>query len=301
MGKKARMRIHARSKFMYDALVTSYLARARSGQAGAVQFGAGTPRMTPTGNSGVRFVRKDNAAAVGKEAAVMIANQLAWQPDSTFIFPTGGTPLPMYESLRHRPELNWKKARLFHLDEYVPPQGYTGPTRYETYEEYMRRELWDYLDADRHFFKHSANDPVGYEREINKTGGPDVVVLGIGVNGHVAFNEPGADPHSPARTIEMADSTILRNFKLPNPPRKADGTLDRDALHRMGYPTDAVTVGLDTILRAKKIVLLATGADKQAIVKQAFDPKTPPDPQLPASWLKTHPDVTVITDFPAND
>lgn len=246
-------------------------------------FGArGSKRMSSQEAGSIRLVRKNNPEAVGLEAAGMVANQLVEKPDSTLVFPTGNTPLPMYKALLHMPHLNWKKSRLFHLDEYVKPAGYNRPVPYETYEDYMRRELWDCLDANKHYFSHYTDNPAAYEAQVNATGGPDLVILGIGANGHIAFNEPGSAKDSPARTIDLADQTILSNF---------------GSVGKQGYPTQAVTLGLKTILSAKRIILLATGEGKRDILKRALDPSTPADPAIPASFLKEHPNVTVITDF----
>lgn len=236
-------------------------------------------------SGGVTFVRENDADAVGRKAAELVADQLDEKANSTFIFPTGNTPLPMYKALRHMPHLHWDSARLFHLDEYVKPPGQKGPVPYETYEEYMRRELWDCISGRKYYFSHFDGDPAGYEKLVNEKGGPDLVVLGIGANGHLAFNEPGSDPNSPARVIDLADKTIVSNF---------------GSVGKRGFPTQAMSLGLKTILSAKKIILLATGSSKQAILRRAFDPNTPATADIPASWLKQPAiakKVTVITDF----
>ncbi len=264
---------------MYDAVVPS-MVKPVSRQALFGSWGSQGMPAQRTGN--VQFVRKNSADAVGLEAADRVAAQLVSKPDSTLVFPTGNTPLPMYKALRHMPHLNWKQSRLFHLDEYVQPAGHGGPLKYETYQEYMRRELWDCLDAQKHYFAHYTAQPAQYEQLVNATGGPELVILGIGANGHIAFNEPGSAPDSPARTIDLTDQTVISNF---------------GSVGKKDYPTQAVTLGLKTILGAKQILLLATGEGKREILKKALDPATPPDPAIPASYLKSHPNVTVITDF----
>lgn len=231
---------------------------------------------------GVQYVCLPDAQAVGVCAADWVARTLQDSPQAVLVFPTGNTPLPMYEALRHRPELDWSGTRLFHLDEYVPPRDARRPLPYETYAEYMRRELWDVIDGQKHYFIQDVDEPTAYEARIAGLGGADLVILGIGVNGHIAFNEPGAKPDSPARRVALAPATILSNFK---------------ALNKPGYPTHAVTLGLKSILSARHILLLATGQAKQQVVRQALLECTPPDADLPASWLKTHPHVTVLTDF----
>ncbi len=244
-----------------------------------VRFGMGR-NVKPL--AGIHFVRLRDADAVGCEAAGMVAAQLLAKPESSIVFPTGRTPLPMYKVLRHMPHLNWRQSRLFHLDEYVNPAPRAPRVPYEAYAEYMNRELWDYITARKHYFDHYSQKPDEYERLVSADDGPDLVILGIGGNGHIAFNEPGSLPDSPARVIDLAEQTIKSNF---------------GSVGKAGYPLQAVTLGLGTILSARKIILLATGQDKQAIVQKVFNPKTKPSKSLPASWLKQHPDVTVLTDF----
>jgi glucosamine-6-phosphate deaminase len=236
---------------------------------------------------GSRFIQEPDSEAVGLKAAGLIAEQLAEKPDSSIVFPTGKTPLPMYRALRHQPELSWRQSRLFHLDEYVRPPDATGPLKYETFEAYMRRELWDYIDGKKFYFSHYTADPAAYEQLVRAQDGPDLVILGIGKNGHIAFNEPGSAPDSPGRLIQLTEETINSNF----------GHSPASASTRTGYPTQAVTLGLKTILAARRLILLATGTGKRLIVQRAFDPTTPPDTTCPASWLKRHPNVTVLTDF----
>lgn len=233
--------------------------------------------------SGVRFIQRPNDEAVGQEAARLVEQTLQQKPNASIVFPTGNTPLRMYQALRRTPYSLWAQSRLFHLDEYVPPAGYQGPTKYETYEEYMRRELFDCVGGQKYYVKHYLNRLDEYDRLIRQNNGPDLVVLGIGGNGHVAFNEPGSAKDAKTRLIELEDQTIRDNF---------------GSVGKRGFPTQAATLGLDTVLQAKHIILLATGEKKRAIVEKALNPKTPPSADCPASWLKQHPNVTVITDFP---
>jgi glucosamine-6-phosphate deaminase len=234
--------------------------------------------------SGVRFIQCVNDEAVGREAAELVEQTLRQKPNAAIVFPTGNTPLRMYQALRRTPYSLWAQSRLFHLDEYVPPKDYQGPTSYEAYEEYMRRELFDCVGGQKYYVKHYLDRLDEYDRLIRQSGGPDLVILGIGGNGHVAFNEPGSSKDAQTRLIDLEDRTIRDNF---------------GSTGKRGFPTQAATLGLDTVLRAKHIILLATGEKKRAIVERAFNPNTPPSADCPASWLKTHPNVTVVTDFKA--
>jgi len=230
---------------------------------------------------GFRILCKNSAEEVALEAARLVALQLAQKPDSSIVFPTGNTPLPMYAALREMSGLDWLCSRLFQLDEYLPPHP-GKPVQYESFATFMHRELWGHVDGIKHYFQDYMQAPETYERLVTQDHGPDLAILGIGANGHVAFNEPGSSPDSPTRVIELADETIRNNF----------GGIDRQE-----YPKQAITLGLKTILSARKIILLATGESKIQILQRAFNPKTPPSLDCPASWLKTHQNALILTDF----
>lgn len=262
---------------MYDA-VTGYCLPFRYGSPVAqARFGKGERQI-----GGVRFVQCEDNEAVGRAAAELVEKTLLQKPDASIVFPTGNTPLRMYQALRRTPYSLWARSRLFHLDEYVPPAGYQGPVKYESYQEYMRRELFDCVGGEKYYMQHYMDRLGEYDRLVKANGGPDLVILGIGGNGHVAFNEPGSAKDAPTRIIELEERTIRDNF---------------GSVGKRGYPTRAATLGLDTILQAKHILLLATGEGKRAVVEKAFAPETPPSSECPASWLKNHPNVTVLTDF----
>lgn len=219
---------------------------------------------------------------MGKEAAHLVLQTLQAKPTASIVFPTGNTPLRMYQNLRRTPYSFWSDSRLFHLDEYVRPENYAAPLPYETYEDYMRRELWDEVGGQKFYMAHYIEQLAEYDRLVLQDGGPDLVILGIGGNGHVAFNEPGSLNTAPTRRIKLADSTMRDNF---------------GGVGRRGFPTQAATLGLATILQAKHILMLATGGKKRDIIEKSFNPMIPPSVDCPASWLKEHPHVTVITDF----
>lgn len=241
------------------------------------------------------YQQVDSAQAVGAAAAKVVADTIQGKPSAVILFPTGKTPLPMYENLR-KMDLDWSETRLFHLDEYVPTKAHghnTGLHQSQTFGAYMNRELWNQpvvRQADRYYFQDYIHKPSRYEDMINKLGGADLVILGIGLNGHIAFIEPDFDPRpaSPvwkAHRIQLAQSTIEANF----PDRQ-----------QTGYAEEAVTLGLETILDAKNVLLLASGQNKQAIMSEAFGSahlNEPPRASLPATYLRNHPKLTIIADF----
>lgn len=233
--------------------------------------------------TGIRFKRFENPHDVGIAAAEAVAALLAEKPNASIVFPTGKTPLPFYAALRQMPGINWEKSRLFQLDEYVKPD-LEGPLPYQTFAEFMQRELWQFVGGQKFYLEQYFDCPLAYESLLTQNGGPDLVILGIGGNGHIAFNEPGADPDSPARLVDLAEQTMQSNFGGVQMP---------------GWPVQAITLGLRGILSARSILMLATGPNKQSIVRRAFDPASEPNLDCPASWLKRHPSVTVMTDFDA--
>lgn len=232
-------------------------------------------------NAAPQWLQLASAELVGQKAAELIALQLDSKPNSSLVFPTGNTPLPMYKHLRQMAGINWEKSRLFQLDEYIQPDTHSSPP-YQSFAAFMQKELWSHVGGQKFYMEQYFDCPLAYESLVTKENGPDLVILGIGGNGHIAFNEPGSPPDSPSRVVHLAEQTIINNFGGANQP---------------GYPTQAITLGLKAILSARHIILLATGTGKQAIVQKALNPETLPDPECPASWLKQHPHVTLLTDF----
>ncbi|MGE0201677.1 MAG: 6-phosphogluconolactonase [Candidatus Melainabacteria bacterium] len=230
---------------------------------------------------------------VGQKAARLIKAQLNRKPDSVLVFPTGNTPIPMYACLRamttrEQYRIDWAKARLFHLDEYLP-RGGAPLAESLSFRHYLNEALWglpELENACKYYLMDYLESPMAYEQAIRDCGGPDLVILGIGRNGHIAFLEPGFDPaHSPTGVVTLKPQTIEANFG------------DRS----LGWTDQAVSLGWDILQTARHILLLATGdATKGVITREAFSPETIPSAQLPASLLRTltHAEVSVITDFP---
>jgi glucosamine-6-phosphate deaminase len=246
--------------------------------------------------AGIRFVQGKNSEAVGLYAARLIADCVQKKPASNLVFPTGNTPKPLYKILRNpeqpaTPNIDWTQTHLFHLDEYVPPAKESENSEntaraYETFGDSMRRELWDFVDGQTFFFEDYVDNPTAYETLIQQHGGLDMAIVGIGRNGHIAFNEPPSGPDSPTRRLRLSEATLKANFGITAPGE-----------HPATLPREAVTLGMAAIFSARQIVLLATGENKHAIIRQAFDPELPPSVDCPASWLKRHGNVVVLTDF----
>ncbi|HXI17864.1 MAG TPA: glucosamine-6-phosphate deaminase [Chloroflexota bacterium] len=241
------------------------------------------------------YVLRDPAAA-GERAAELADAAIRIQPEIVLALPTGSTPLPMYAALvrLHRENgTDWSQVTTFNLDEYVG----IGSDHPESYALYMETSLFHGVNLSlerRHLPDGMAPDPhheaARYEAAIDRAHGIDLAVVGVGVNGHLGFNEPATALSGVTHVADLAPETWLRNF-----PNMADG-----APGVGGAPLPfrtALTMGIGTILRARRIMLLATGETKSEIVRQALT--GPITTQNPASLLQLHHDVTVILDSAA--
>ena len=226
----------------------------------------------------------ENYDELSRVAADIVAEQLKLRPSSVFGFPTGGTPVGMYEQLRRRSnasELDFSGASAFNLDEYYPMQRSHPQSYYSFMMENLFAEVkfasFDIPDGET---KNPDEELARYEAAIKAAGGIDLQILGIGVNGHIGFNEPGDYYSLSSRLTDLTDSTIKANSIYFSENEK--------------QPTTALTMGIGTIFSAKKIILLACGKSKAEIVKKLFDGKIYPD--VPASLFLLHNDFTVILD-----
>jgi glucosamine-6-phosphate deaminase len=198
---------------------------------------------------------------LSRQAAEIVAKAVRARPDVTLGLPTGNTPTGMYEELV-REGLDFSGVRTFNLDEYIGLA--TDDPR--TFHAYMRRTFFDRVNvAPGNIYFPDEN----YEQAIRDAGGLDLLILGIGRNGHIAFNEPGASFDSRTRVVNLAPETIA-------PVRRG------------------ITMGIATILDARRILLLSSGADKREITQHALS--GPVSESLPATALRQHPNVIAIVD-----
>lgn len=231
----------------------------------------------------------ESPAQMARLAADRLAAQLAHRPDSVLGLPTGDTPLALYRELvrrQRRGELDLSRATTFNLDEYLG----LGPDHPTSYAHYMRRHLFAPAGMDSrrtHLPDGTAADPHAeaerYEAAIRAAGGIDLQLLGIGVNGHIGFNEPGSPLDSRTRVVELCATTRSanrRHFPCGEAP-----------------PTHAITLGIATILEARRLLLLATGSAKATALRAAL--QGPISAGLPASVLQRHPACVAILDAAA--
>lgn len=226
--------------------------------------------------------------AMSEAAADLVARRLRERPGTTFLLPTGTTPLGMYRrlvSLHRSGALSFARATFFNLDEYVGiPRDHPAG-----YHVYMRDNFYGLVDADPsrvHVPDGAASDPSAecerYEAAISAVGGIDVCVLGIGRNGHIGFNEPGAPFDSRTRVVRLAESTRRVNA----------GDFEGDRA-----PEKAISVGMATIFGAGEVLLLASGANKAEAVAMAV--RGGVSEEVPASMLGEHPNATFLLDVDA--
>ena len=223
--------------------------------------------------------------ALSEAAAAVVAERLREKPSAVLLLPTGTTPLGMYRRLvaLHRSDgLSFARATFFNLDEYLG----LPPDHPASYHVYMKENFYGLIDAGPaqvHVPRGDAADPeaecLRYEAAIREAGGIDLCVLGIGRNGHIGFNEPGAPFGSRTRVVRLAESTRLVNA--------ADFEADR-------APERAITVGLATISEAREALLLASGANKAGAVAAAVDGEI--SEEVPASVLRRHPQGIFLLD-----
>ncbi|MCE9630937.1 MAG: glucosamine-6-phosphate deaminase [Planctomycetia bacterium] len=233
----------------------------------------------------------DASRAVAREIADLVTQRAAAGKQTVLGLATGSTPVGVYDELirLHREEgVTFKTVVTFNLDEYWPM-----PTdALQSYHRFMREHLFDHLDIPAE----SIHIPDGtlarekipaacaaYEEKIREAGGIDLQILGIGRTGHIGFNEPGSTVESRTRLITLDSVT------------RSDAA--SDFFGEWNVPTQAITMGMGTILGARKILLIALGEHKSKVIKEMTE--GPMTPRVPASWLQEHADATVLVDAAA--
>ena len=223
--------------------------------------------------------------AICAAAADTVAQKLSEKPTAVFMLPTGTTPLGMYRYLaemHHSEGLSFTGTTFFNLDEYLGLR----PDHAASYHVYMKENFYGLIDADpaRIFVPDgTAPDPEAecelYEAAIVEAGGIDLCVLGIGRNGHIGFNEPGAPFDSRTRVVQLSEST-----------RKVNASDFEEAR----APERAITVGMATIFESREVLLLASGTNKAGAVAAAVEGDV--SESVPASMLKNHPNARLFLD-----
>ena len=234
----------------------------------------------------MKFIVTENYEAMSRKAAAILAAKVVEKPDCVLGLATGSTPIGTYQNLINwykSGDLDFSQVKSVNLDEYVG----LAPTHDQSYRYFMNTNLFNHINID----PSNTNVPNGlaedpetaceqYDEIIRSMNGVDIQVLGMGHNGHIAFNEP-AD-HFPMGThvVDLQESTINANARFF---ASADEV-----------PRKAMTMGIGSIMAAKQILVVVNGEAKADIVKEAFT--GPITPMVPASILQLHPNVIVVGD-----
>jgi glucosamine-6-phosphate deaminase len=231
-----------------------------------------------------------SAEALARTLARDVVRQLSEKPDAVFGLPTGATPIPLYREIvrLHRGRrIDFSQATTFNLDEFLG----LGPDDPHSYRAFMERHLFDHINISKRriqFLKGTARDVdrecERYERAVERAGGIYLQILGLGLNGHIGFNEP-------ARAL-MA---LTHRTRLKPATRRANARLFNNQLSAV--PREALSMGMATILHSTRIVLLATGATKARCVQRVIE--GPVTPRLPGSFLQLHRCAEIWLDRPA--
>lgn len=232
----------------------------------------------------MKWIEAANYKEMCMLAADIFKTELKTNPKMVLGLATGGTPEGFYKELVEAykaGEISFEEAQSYNLDEYVG----INPANEASYHYYMDQQLFNHVDIKReniHVPKGDTADlqaaAVHYDEMIEAAGGVDIQLLGIGVNGHIGFNEPGTPFTLGTNVVELTESTREANKIYFN-------SIDE-------VPTHAITMGIQTIMNAKKVVLLISGASKQEAMDRLRGGEVTED--FPASALHNHQDVTVI-------
>lgn len=210
-------------------------------------------------------------------AAEALLSQVKANPKSVLGLATGRTFIPIYAELVRRAKvekISFNQVTTFNLDEYAGIE-YSDS---HSFHFYMQAQLFSKLDFNpkKSFFPNLPGEK--FEKLIADHGGIDFQYLGLGINGHIGFNEPGSSFTSVTRLVQLSESTKIQNA---------------DSFSGLAFPTEAITMGLSTISRAKKCLLVVSGASKAQIL---FDCLQKIHEHFPASLLQTHPDCELYVD-----
>ncbi len=232
-----------------------------------------------------KMVYKDYEA-VSQAAASILAEKIRSNPSCMLGLATGSTPVGMYKKLvemHQAGQLDFGKIKTFNLDEYYPLRKDSD----QSYDYFMRDHLFSHINIQRenvHIPNGEAADPAAecaaYERMVDEAGGVDIQVLGIGINGHIGFNEPESELKLPTHLTDLTPSTIQANARF--------------FASEDDVPKKALTMGMGTIFKARSILLLITGENKAPVAQKIFSGVL--TTEVPATLLNLHPDVTVLLD-----
>ena len=233
----------------------------------------------------MKFIVTEDYDKLSEISAEYITNEIVKEPHSVLGLATGSTPIGMYKHLieAYKKGLDFSNVITFNLDEYCG----LSSEHPQSYRYFMDSNLFNHVNINKNnihmpdgLCKDVESECLKYDAAISEAGGIDLQILGIGRNGHIGFNEPQDELEVKTHVAKLHEDTIQANSRFFN-------SMDE-------VPKMAITMGLGTIMKAKKIVLLAFGADKAPIIAKIAEPYV--DTDIPASVLHLHNDVVVIVD-----
>lgn len=237
-----------------------------------------------------KIIEKDYQS-LSEKAALLIKEEIEKNPSLVLGLATGSTPLGLYKKLiemNKKGEVDFSQVTTFNLDEYLG----ISSSHPQSYNYYMHKNFFDEINIKKEnvFIPHGETENPEehckwYEKKIEEKGGIDLQILGIGGNGHIGFNEPGSSFSSSTRVVSLSKETIEDNSRFFEKKEEV--------------PKKAITMGIETILKSKRIILLSSGENKKEAVKKAFKGKV--TEEVPASVLQTHSRVTFLLDEKAED
>lgn len=234
----------------------------------------------------MKLIVVNNYEELSKVAAKEFSKIIKEKENAVLGLATGGSPVGMYKELirmYEQKELNFSKTTTVNLDEYIG----LNPEHNQSYRYFMNNNLFNHINIDKSntFVPNGLAEDLEaqckeYDQKIAELGGIDIQLLGVGNNGHIAFNEPNSELSSGTHIISLTDNTIEANARF------FDNIDD--------VPRKAITMGVGGIMKAKKIILIASGESKAEAIKGIFSGKI--TTANPATMLQMHRDVTVIVD-----
>lgn len=235
---------------------------------------------------GITIFVEDDYLSMSKKSAEIVSHRIANKPNSVLGLATGSTPEGMYKELIQlylNKKVNFDNITSFNLDEYYP----INKDNKNSYAYYMNSHLFNHvnIDKDKTFIPNGKTENVDkmckeYDQMIYDVGGIDLQILGIGNNGHIGFNEPDVDFELTTHLVKLDDKTIEANARF-------FANID-------DVPKFAVSMGIQNIMQSKKIILMASGEGKAKIIHDMIFGKVTPN--LPASILQLHNNVTILLD-----
>ena len=232
----------------------------------------------------MRIIQADHYDEMSKKAATIIKSLVLLKPDCVLGLAAGDTPLGMYRELiemYERKEVDFSEVTMFSVDEYCG----LDKESHQSYHYYMNHNFFQYINVKKTntfipngMAKDLPEECRSYEQLIKDRGGIDLQVLGIGANGHIGFNEPDVEFRIETHLVQLDDRTIKANARFFSTKEEV--------------PTTAISMGIKTILNARRLLLLASGESKAVPVQKAIQGGI--NPQVPASIIQLHPDAILI-------